>query len=392
MSVSDPRFVVTIPLTAGIVRWTPPALDPIGAFVKRLPLLEANARAAEARHIELLRQRDAGEIVGTNAEDLLADAAEVKIETTAAIADQRRAAEVAAATVGIPPVFSIRVPTSLERDQINVRLVSLGLTAVSDEQIRASMIETLYEIDWQRELNSEAVSSEAYADEQAAFMDGFWQVENIQQQAFARWRDEETERLLDAMEGAPLSEVGPKPARMISIRDEAKMQLLVARLMEEPRMRRILGKRLDHSRRNAVIIVRINLCGVDGLAKAELQRERFDDVLTDDSVNALREALVEIYGKAVGDQAWVELVGYIDGLYSVNEFERGNSDSPLEKPLDPTGSIVPNGDISNSAGNLMESPIDPAPVAGSETITARPSGSISECVEPIGSNGPMDAG
>lgn len=390
MSAIDARTKATIPLIGGIVPYTPPVLDPLGTFQKKLPLLEATARAAEAKHIELLRQRDAGEIVGTHASDLLAAAGDAKIAALAAIADARKAAEATAAEIGAPMVFLVKTPTSLERDQINVRLVSLGLTTVTDEQLRASMIETLYEIDWQRELADEKIDSVAYADDMAAFMDGVWQKEGIQGDAFAEWRAQETERLLDVYNGAPPREAEEAPPRLISVRDEARMRLLVDRLMEEPRMRRILGKRLDFSRRNAAIIVQINLRGVEGFGEGTLQFDKFQDVLTEASVNHLRESIVQTYGKAVGDRAWLELVSFIDGLYGLDEFETGNSDSPLEKPLDPTGSIVPSGDISTNDGSSTVSPIEPVLADGSGTIIAKSSDSISECAVLPTSNGPTD--
>lgn len=391
MSAIDHRIKATIPLIGGVIRFTPPSLDPLGTFQKQLPLLEATARVAEAKHIDLLRRRDAGEIVGTHASDLIDRAFDLKLETIADIADGRKAAETEAAQIGAPMVFLVRTPTSLERDQINVRLVSLGLTTVTEEQLRASMIETLYEIDWQRELADEEIDSVAYADDMAAFMDGYWQQETIQSNAFAAWRDQEEERLFDVYNGVLPREAEEPPVRLISVRDEAKMRLLVDRLMEEPRMRRILGKRLDFARRNAVIIVRINLRGVEGFGEGTLQFEKFEDVLTEDSVNALREAIVQTYGKAVGDKAWIELVSFIDGLYGLDEFETGNSDSPLEKPLDPTGSIVPSGDISISDGSSMGSRIEPARAEESGTITEKSSDSISECAVLPMSNGPMDA-
>lgn len=393
MSAIDPRFKSTIPASAGVVPFTPDALDPMTAFQRSLPVLEAKERAAEARHLELLRQRDAGEILGTEAFDLLAAAGDAKIAATAEIATRRRVAE--AAEAALPPgnrlVFMIKTPTSLERDQLNVRLVSMGLTSVSDEQLRASLIETLYEVNWQQEFEDPELNEEAYADEKAALLDGYWQKEIIQANAFAEWRMQETERLLDQVNGGPVTDAETMPVRLITVREEAQVKLLVDRLMEEPRMRRILGKRIDFSRRNANIMVRLHLIDIEGWDHSTLNRDRFNDALSEEAVCYLRESIVAVYGKAVGDQAWLELVGFIDGIYALEDFERGNSDSPLAKPLDPTGSTGPSGDIATRDGNSTGLLTVPVPADASGMITAVSSTTISGHAATIISNGPTAA-
>lgn len=394
MNISDPRFRATIPSSATTMRYTPPTLDPVGAFNRRVPLLEADAADAERAHNDLVEQQRAGTIVGTHASDMIAEAWSKKIDLFAKVSNERRKAEEAFAEIGLPPTFIIKVPTAVEREQINVRLVQMGLTSVSDEQLRASLIETLYEIKWAAELEKPEIDDEAHADELAALLDGFWQQEIIQGQAFAEWRTQEVERTLDEMNGAPARPAEPTPSRLISVRQEAQVRLLTDRLMEEARMRKILAKRLDFARRNAVIIVRMNLVGVEGL-DVELVHEPLMNVLSEDSVNALRNAIDDRFGKQRGNDAWVELVAHIDLLYSLDEFERGNFDSPLGKPLDQTGSIGLSGDTAISDGSSMASTIAAAPVAAFATITGSAFASTSECEEAAdsgpGSNGPTDA-
>lgn len=390
MNISDPRFRATIPSSATTMRYTPSTLDPLGAFNRRLPLLEADAADAERAHNELVEQQRVGTIVGTHASDMIAEAWSKKIDLFAKVSNERRKAEEAFAEIGLPPTFIIKVPTAVEREQINVRLVQMGLTSVSDEQLRASLIETLYEVKWSVELENPEINDEAHADELAALLDGFWQQEIIQGQAFAQWRSQELERSLDEMSGAPARPAEPTPPRIISVRQEAQVRILTDRLMEEPRMRRIIAKRLDFARRNAVIIVRMNLVGVEGL-DVELIHEPLMNVLTEDSVNALRNAIDARFGKQRGNDAWVELVGHIDLLYSLDEFERGNSDSPLGKPLDQTGSIAPSGATAISDGSSMASTIAAPPVAEFVTITGSAFASTSECEEANKSDGPTDA-
>lgn len=392
MSAIDPRFRATIPVHAGVTQFKPASLDPMGQFAKDLPLLEARAQDAADKHIELLRKRDAGEIVGTHAEHLLVAAAEEKIATLGAIANRRNAAETLFKMIGPPPVFVIKVPTALEREQINVRLVEMGLTTVSEEQTRASLIETIYEVDWAAETQRNDLNVEAYADDLANALDTYWHKQKVQDEARERWSAQELERMLDRRDGAPAVEAEEMPHRLIKPRDEAKMQLLVDRLMQAPRMRRLLGKRLDFSRRNAMIIVRINLRAVDGLGvDASVVPEPLTNALSEDSAGAVREALDQRYGRDLGSRAWLELVSFIDTLYSIDEFERGNSDSPLEKPLDPTGSTGPSGDTSINGGSSTVSATDQVLDAGSVTTIARLCDSTLEAETPITNNGPTAA-
>lgn len=391
MTAIDPRFKSTIPVHAGVTQFKPAALDPLGQLNRDLPLLESAARDAEARCIELTRQRSAGEIAGAEADELLAEAMAQKASAFAAITERRAEAEALAKAIGNSPVFVIKVPTAIEREQINVRLVEMGLTTISDEQVRASLIETIYEVDWCSELQRADLDLETYRDQTASELESFWQRQRVQSQAMAEWSEQATERLLDMFNGAPRTDWEEPPVRVVSVREEAKMQLLVDRLMEEPRMRRILARKLDFSRRNAMIIVRIHLRAVDGLGIDPVP-DPFTDALSEQSAAAVREALEQRYGRERGDRAWLELVAFIDGLYVLEDFERGNFDSPLAKRPDPTGSPEPSGDTSINGGNSTGSDTGPARDAGSATITAKSSGSTSGAVTQITSNGPTAEG
>ncbi len=394
MAITDPRAKAPIPIIAAVLPWTPPSLDPLRELDRDLPLLLAESQQAEEEHVSLQRQREAGTIVGTHAEDLIREAFSRKLDAGAAIKKRRDAATARAAIVGTPPRFHIRIPTALERQKLNVRLLGMGLTAVSDEQIRASMIETLYEVDWAREHDADTGDrqsyNELYADESAALLDSFWQRAEIQGAAYQRWRDQETERLLDALEGAPVEPAEPAPVRLISIREEAKVKLLTERLMEAPRMRKLIARRIDFARANAVLLARINLAGVEGLV-TEIAPDPRDDAVPEAAINQLREELDHRYGKAIAEEAWLELIGHIDRLYTLEDFEVGNFASPLERRHEATGSVEPSTDTATSGGSSTEPSIDPAPGAGSATIIEKPSASTSECETQAMSTGPMDA-
>jgi hypothetical protein len=153
-------------------------------------------------------------------------------------------------------------------------------------------------------------------------------------------------------------------------------------------MRKIISKQVDFARRNAIIIVRINLRGVNSPVLTDLSPDPREDALSEADVIRLRQELDDVYGAAQGTQAWNELVGHIDQLYALDEFEKGNSDSPLGKPIDQTSSIEPSGDIASNGGLSTTSNIEPLPADGSETTTGRSSDSISATEAPTVTSSP----
>lgn len=390
MIITDPRIKSPIPVHAGVIQFTPPSLDPMGQFERALPMLEAAATEADDRVIKLMRERDEGKIVGTHAEHMIRDAGFAKIEAVAQIGRRRKEASALAERVGAPPKLTVKVPTAVEREKLNVRLIELGVTTISEDQIRASLIETIYEIDWARDLGRPNLDVATYADETAAALDSYWQKQAVQAEANQRWREQEMERMLDRSAGAPYVSADELPPKLVSPREDARMQLLVDRLMEEPRMRRIMAKRLDFTRRNAMILARINVRAVSGMG-VDVSPEPITDALSEEDAARVREAFDVAYGKELGNQAWIELIGFIDGLYGLEEFEVGNSASPLGKSLAPTGSSEPSDAMPSNGGNLTASDIDQAPDAASGTTTAKSSDSTSGAVVPITSNGPTDA-
>jgi hypothetical protein len=366
MTAIDPRFKAPIASSAASpAPFVPLSLDPLRRLAQELPFLEQNVGSL----------RDAGE-------DEAADAALIEINNRRRIADEE------AMRMPPPPEFQIRTPTPLERDQLSSRLLELGLTNVSQEQIRASMIEALYEIDWAAEgddivADEERLGfNEGRAEEHATFLDGIWQREDVQVTAYAKWREQETERVLDRLDGAPEREATPMPTRIVSVRDEARARLLADRLLETPRMRRLVAKQIDFGRRNAMLIARINLLGVISPVLSPFAPDPVSNLVAESDVERMRGELAAAYGAKLAGQAWVELVDRIDTLYRLDEFETGNFDSPLEKPSDPTGSTGPSGDIATSGGPSTTSCIEALPADESVTITDKSSGSSSASAEP----------
>lgn len=365
MNAIDPRFRAPIAITAASAPFVPLRLDPIRRFNLELRFLEQNVASL----------RDAGE-------DEAADAAAAEIN------QRRRSADEEAARFPPPPEFLLRTPTPLERDQISSRLLELGTTMVGQEQTRASMIEALYEIDWAAE-GDEAVAeeeraafNETRAEEHASFLDGIWQREDIQINAFARWRDQETERYLDAVEGAPQRLAAPMPVRIISVRDEARGRMLVNRLLETPRLRKLISRKIDYDRSNRILIARITLLGVTSPLLSPFAPDPSNNLVPEAAVEQMRKELEAAYGPKLAEEAWIELSDRIDALYTLDGFEAGNFDSPPGKPSDPTGLTEPSGDIGTSGGPSTTSSIEAPPAGASETITDKSSGSSSASAAP----------
>ena len=284
-----------------------------------------------------------------------------------------------------PQVFLIAVPTSVERDRINARLVSLGLSQVGQEQMRATMIDELFYQDWRPdgyEGEWTAAQNEAAAEDHANFLDGVWQRNEAHDLAITRWQEQERERILDEADGAPPRPRADLPPKIITPRENAKQQLLIDRMMKRSqRLRNLAAEGADFSRQDAVILVRAHLVGVQGFdPPVPIERDRQTKALSEAAVLALREA--------IDDRSWVELVSFIDRLYKVDGGEEKNSVSPLGKLSRPSGLPAPRDGSASSDGNSTSTstPIIPgnvsssipAPAAGSERTIDRLFGSTSD--------------
>jgi len=272
-----------------------------------------------------------------------------------------------------PQRFILAVPTNVEREQINARLISLGLQQITQEQIRATMIEELYLQDWsepgQPPLNPS--ENESAADDRANFLDGCWLRQQAHDAAIEMWQQQEVERLIDEMEGAPRREREEIPPKIISVREQARMQRLIDHMMtHSQRLRDLAAANVDFNRQNAVILVRMHLIGVQGFTPPmPIERNAHTRALNEDVVLALRDV--------VDDASWNEVVGFIDRMYQVDGSEEKNFDSLPEKLPLHNGSTGASESPASSDGNSTGSPSTPAPVAESATITEASSASTS---------------
>lgn len=250
------------------------------------------------------------------------------------------------------PVFWIKTPTPFERDSLASMLVRLGVTQPSTELVRATLIDTLYDL-----------YPEAEADEHANALDTFWQLSAADDQAFSIWYEQEQQRLADIEAGAPDRGPAPKPVTLLTPRQKAKARLLIEDVQQRSdRMLKLVQRRMDYSRQQGFALVRLGLKAIDNMPGFETVKVGADGFATKEYVEALREAMA--------DDAWYQLIERIDQGYNLSGSEVGNSASPPAKPSDPIGSPGPNGASESSDGSSTESSTGPAPTVAFETITA----------------------
>lgn len=339
-------------------------------------------RTAELKQREQSQARERASLEATlatspndeEALDALKELAAAELRTADGWGEMERHLVEMKAKYPTPQVFLVDIPTSTQREQINSRLISLGLQQITQEQIRMTMIEELFHQDWTPP-GAEKLSpseNEGVAEDNANFLDSVWLRQQAHDEAIERWKEQEVERIADQKHGAPAREAAPMPPKIIGIREQSRLTLLIDRMMtQSQRMRDLAAANMDFGRRNAILLVRMHVVGVRGFTPAmPLERDRLTRTLSEETVNALREQ--------VDDQSWLELVAYIDRLYKVDGGEEKNSDSPLGRSPLPSGSTEPSGDPASNGGSSTESSSSPAQGDGSATIIGMLSGSTSD--------------
>jgi len=340
---------------------------------ERVASLRASEQANERQRATLKERYESREIENpeyrTSLEDCYSADARIRDEYE----QLERDLEMLREAYPTPQRFLILVPTSVERDQINSRLIALGLMQVTQEMIRATMIEELFHQDWTQpgEEKIDASENEARAEEIANFLDGVWLRQSAHDLAITRWEEQEQERVLDQMNGAPPSERAELPPKIITVRENARMQVLIDRMMtQSQRLRDLAAANTDFGRRNAVLLVRMHVVGINFDVGVPIERDKRTRALSEEAANALRET--------VDDVSWNKLVAHIDRLYLLDEAERKNSVSLPEKPPLPNGSIEPSAGPGSNGGSSTDSSSAPPPAVASETITGTSFGSTSD--------------
>lgn len=368
MNLLDPRYTATIPTTArAAVPFTPKTLDPAKLRREQEAALDRDSEAIEKDEKELafLEVNE-----WTEKHQSIQDRREKNAEHRINLEKAHR--ELALRVVS-SPTFMLKIPTPLDRDQLNVRLIEMGAQAIGQEQLRATMIEACFHYDWSDGAPDwDAAQNENAANDNATFLDMLWQIEEAHNRAMAEWQEQEAERILDAWNGAPEREGDREPKRLISVRDSAKQILLMDRMMQTPMMRRITAKQVDYERRHRMILVRIALADVKGIPGYSAPFLTSDSIWEAEEVEALRQAMDNAYGTMLASAAWEELIDRIARSYTLDGFEEKNSDSPLGNTIDLSSSVEPSGELANNDGTSTASSSSPTPSDASEPITEKP--------------------
>lgn len=277
----------------------------------------------------------------------------------------------------VKPIILIQHPTPLERETLNSRLLMMGLRAVSDEQIRVTMVDEVFQTDWGK---GSPEANDAYADEVAALLDEVWQLDEVHNAAIERWQEQEAQRLFDEANGAPPRPPVAKPARVISLRKTAQAGAIQNELMQtSPRLLKLRSLNVNYAANSYDILFRISCVGVRNVAaNMPIEVDPVTHALSDEAAQAVKNALQAAYGPQRFDKGWRQIQRFIDSLYRLAKDEEKNSDSPPEKPSPPNGSTGASDGSASSDGNSTESSIEPIPVSTSEPTTEASSTSASE--------------
>jgi len=353
-----------------------PSVQDVDAFTRRrMAIVEKDEQAIARRITALNIKRREGRIDSERDNPGCEEEADAIEKEKMRIADDRLYVESSIISMRekypTPQRFTIAVPTTVEREQISSRLVSMGLTQVTQEQIRATMIEELYNVDWRPEGHEgewDPLENEAVAEDKANFLDGCWLRQTAHDNAIDQWNEQEIERITDEAEGAPPRPRAELPPKIITVRESARMELTVAdMMMRSQKLRNLAAANMDFSRRNAMLLLRIHVMAVNFETGVPIERDRFTRAISLEAVNALREK--------VDDTSWDELVTFVNRLYILDGGEEKNSGSRHENLPLPSGSTEPSVGQADSGGSSTTSSSTPAPDVGSEKTTDRSSDS-----------------
>lgn len=246
------------------------------------------------------------------------------------------------------PQFYIAVPTLAERETIGSIMFELGVIQVSRETTRNATLEAAIEM---------------YGEDEALWLESHWQQTDLWEGLLDIWEEQERQRLLDNLANPKKAEKepAPKPEPLTTLKDRLKAKRLVDEIIaKDAPLRTLLARQTRYGREYEIMSMRVHLRGWQGL---ETQREAASgdnapEIVTEDCIMALREE--------VGQHAWRELFREIDDQYGLSAEEVGNSDSPPESGLPPTGSTpTPPKESGDSHGTSTEqkSSSEPAPEA-----------------------------
>lgn len=267
------------------------------------------------------------------------------------------------------PEIRLKVPTGLEKDNLTSLMIHYGLEKTSNAYLRAVLIDDLY-----------SLYDAAKADEMANVLDSFWQLQEVESEAMALWKEREIERMLDENYGAPPIDAEVRPPSLISPRHKAQVELYTHEMLaKSDRLRDLVKQQYQFEGKQKIFLVRLHVQSIRGIpefASRPLEFDPDDQLMTLESAERLRNHL--------HDDDWADLSAEINGLYGLSRSEEKNSDSLPERQHDQIGSPEPSVGSESSDGSLTESSIEPVLAAASvettglsSNITSAPEGQTS---------------
>ncbi len=245
-------------------------------------------------------------------------------------------------------LFAHRAPTFEDRDQIGIKIYRMGVREVSTETIRQLIISELYEIE----------ADEAKAEENAMFLEGFWQRQTAYQELMEKWTLQEAERLIDQAEGAEDIEPAPKPDELVTRKERARAHILVTEVTDvSQRLRDKIADQQGYDQRFRIVTVRLMLWDWEGL---ECRPARDDNnVLTAQCIEDLRR---ELSDRGL-ETAFDEVADTINHSFAMDASTEKNFDSPPGTSSPPNGSPTKKGGSGKGGGKRTASDTELTPPA-----------------------------
>lgn len=241
--------------------------------------------------------------------------------------------------------FYLRVPNWEDRDMVSLRMYSLGVREVTPEQIQNLVISEIY-----------TIMDEAAADEEARFLEGYWQRQRQHQRDLVDWQEQEAVRRLDERESGMEFTAAPRPEPTVTARESARVNNLVSDVTDgSQRLRDKLADQNLYQRRFGMTLARLQIAGWSGLkTEAVFEGRPIIDAqaLSKDTVEGLRHELMELSNSGA---AWDELVAECEALYDMPRSTEKNSSSPRESSSPPAGSPTRSTESASSDGSSTSS-------------------------------------
>jgi hypothetical protein len=262
----------------------------------------------------------------------------------------------------VSPVIILREPTETESDVLGMELFRRNVAPVSQETIRATMVDEIYNL-YSKPIEGGGLDESA-ADEKAGLLEEVWQHEGAYQAHVQLWQEQEIQRRKDKAAGAEVPEAEEFPVNACPMRTKAKSQLLIDDVTaRSQRIRDLIVQQNSYEIVQRRMMSRLYIIDWKNLGpKPEYVEGEEGECLTEASLDRL--------WKELGPLGRREVEHEIERSFDLNEEERKNSDLPAGSGLEEIGSPQPSGAPANSDGSSIKSSSTPTPAAASEVTTA----------------------